>query len=146
MTVTVEAGDQQVQLVVPERLGITTDDPAVTFVSAGRGHRPCNLGQDAPSSRQVRGPCLALWQIEGPGTFRLILEPTPPPSDDVDDAGLAGEVTPAPTDAGEDPADTAPAAAPPPLPVTGAGSSMVVAALALAAAWALRSRAVGIRD
>ena len=71
MTVTVGPGDHEVELVVPERLGLSTTDPRVSFVSAGRSRQPCNQHR-----AQRRSPgCRGIWRIGGPGTFRLTLAP-----------------------------------------------------------------------
>lgn len=54
MTLAVGPGTHQARIVVPDRLGLTTTDPAVSF-SAGR----------------------AVWTVQGPGTFTLRLESRP---------------------------------------------------------------------
>lgn len=74
MTVAVDEGHHRVQLVVPERLGLTTNDPSVAFVSAGPGKRPCKPGQGPAAKPEAPGGCRAIWQFEGPGTFTLTLE------------------------------------------------------------------------
>jgi endoglycosylceramidase len=73
MTVTVGPGTHEVELVVPERLRLSTTDPAVSFVSAGRSRQPCN--QDHAQGRRPSTGCRGIWRIDGPGTFRLTLAP-----------------------------------------------------------------------
>lgn len=73
MTVAVGEGSHDVQIVVPRRLGLTTSDPGVEFVRLGPGGPPCQ-STGAQPAHAGWGACRAIWHLEGPGTFELILE------------------------------------------------------------------------